>query len=166
MSERLESVLAGTAGLSIAAAVALYLTVCRTAESSDSLARSRLVPLLVVGISAQCLHVAEEYGTGFHVRFPELLGLVPWSARFFLGFNAFWIVLWSISVFGMLANLGAAYFPLWFLAIGLVLNGVAHPLLAIASRGYFPGLITSPIVGALGWVLSLRLWELTQERVP
>lgn len=32
--------------------------------------------------------------------------------------------------------------------------GIAHPILAIAAGGYFPGLVSSPFNG----VASVRLW--------
>jgi hypothetical protein len=40
-------------------------------------------------------------------------------------------------------------------------NGVAHPLLSVATGGYFPGLFTSPVVGGIGLVLLSRLWKAT-----
>ena len=43
-----------------------------------------------------------------------------------------------------------------FLAIGMVLNGIVHPLLSVRAGGYFPGLVTSPLVGARLWT-SRRL---------
>ncbi|MCP5090226.1 MAG: hypothetical protein GY949_04810, partial [Gammaproteobacteria bacterium] len=55
-----------------------------------------------------------------------------------------------------------AYFAAWFLAIAGMLNGVAHPLLAIAAGGYFPGLITSPFIGAAGVWLWLGLRKATR----
>jgi len=53
-------------------------------------------------------------------------------------------------------------FPIWCFAIAAIVNGIAHPLLAVAARGYFPGLITSPVVGVVGVLLWIRLIALTR----
>ena len=53
--------------------------------------------------------------------------------------------------------------PIWFFAIAAIANGIGHPVLAVVARGYFPGLITSPIVGVLGVLLWLRLQGLTRS---
>jgi hypothetical protein len=52
-------------------------------------------------------------------------------------------------------------FPLWFLAIAMMVNGVAHPLLGLDARGYFPGLATAPALGVVGAMLWMRLLSLT-----
>ena len=36
------------------------------------------------------------------------------------------------------------------------MNGLAHPLLAARTGGYFPGLFSSPLVGVVVGVLLLR----------
>ncbi len=54
-----------------------------------------------------------------------------------------------------------ALLPVWFFAIGAIVNGIAHPMLAVVSQGYFPGSITSPVVGVLGVLLWVRLQVLT-----
>jgi hypothetical protein len=43
-------------------------------------------------------------------------------------------------------------------------NGIAHPLLAIADGGYFPGLVTSPFIAAASALLWIRLRAATQPR--
>jgi hypothetical protein len=55
-----------------------------------------------------------------------------------------------------------ALFPIWFFALASIGNGIAHPVLAIIARGYFPGLVTSPIVGIVGILLWRRLTLLTR----
>lgn len=45
-----------------------------------------------------------------------------------------------------------------FLALGGgVLNGTGHIILSVATRGYFPGLYTAPIVLCVGGYLAYRL---------
>jgi len=161
MSEELRSILLGTAGLSVAAVAALGLTLARGGVVADKRELRTSLLLSCVAILLQAAHFAEEWATGFHQRFPELLGLSPWSTRFFVTFNLVWIALWLLSLWGMKARRRVALFPLWFLGLGCVANGIAHPLFALRTEGYFPGLVTSPLVGIVGLLLLRRLFRIT-----
>lgn len=161
MSPALRSVLIGTAGLDVAAVLALGLTWGRGGVRGG---RDTVRTALLVGGAmwlAQGLHFTEELATGFHQRFPELLGLAPWSARFFVTFNLVWLVVWALSLWGLADRRQIALFPLWFLAIAGLANGVVHPLLSLRVAGYFPGLVTSPLVGLGGLFLLARLRAVT-----
>jgi hypothetical protein len=103
-----------------------------------------------------------EYVTRFYVRAPEFLGLVAWPSEFFVIFNLVWIALWLVAAVGMKRGIRAAFFPVWFFAVGLVGNALWHPLLSLATGGYFPGLFTSPFAGIIGVLLLSRLWRLTK----
>jgi hypothetical protein len=111
----------------------------------------------MVATLVQALHFAEEFTTGFQQRFPELLGLVPWPASFFVSFNLFWLAVWALSTRGLVARRRPAVAALWFLGIAGVVNGIAHPLLSVQVGAYFPGLFTSPFIGLAGWLLLRRL---------
>jgi hypothetical protein len=120
-----------------------------------------------LAIGVQLLHFAEELATGFPERFPPQLGLSPWSAGFFVAFNLFWLVVWvwSARALGGRARGGGrrlAVAALWFLAIAGIANALAHPALAIRAGGYFPGLVTSPLIGVAGLVLARRLAGVTR----
>jgi hypothetical protein len=156
MPASLQSVVLGLIPLQIILVVALGLTVTRLPRA-DSATRDRLVSLFLIGIAAQSFHFIEEFVTGFHCRWPELLGLSPWSAEFFVSFNVSWIAVWALSAAGLRAGIRAALFPTWFFAIGMTVNLVGHPLLALNAGGYFPGLWTSPVVGVIGVTLLGRL---------
>lgn len=160
MPEPLVSILIGTAGLSVAALVALALAIARGIPSVDSAKRWSL---LAVAVHAG--HFAEEAQTGFYVRFPELLGLTPWPLSFFVVFNLLWIGVWvaCIRVLGRWPR--AAGFPIWFLALASAANGIVHPLLAWLAGGYFPGLWTSPAAGLAGIAL-LRALTTRASPVP
>jgi hypothetical protein len=164
MDEELRSVVLGTAGLTVAALAAGLVTVSRgPVETSrtelESAARVALLTTLV-----QLVHFAEELATGFHARFPEQLGLVPWRVWFFVAFNLFWLAVWAVSSWGLLAGRRLALAALWFLGIAGVANGIAHPLLAARGAGYFPGLVTSPVLGLVSLLLLRRLARLTRRR--
>jgi hypothetical protein len=102
--------------------------------------------------------------TGFYVRAPEFLGFVAWSSEFFVIFNLCWIALWLLGAVGIKGRIRVAFFPVWFFAIGMVGNAIWHPLLCLATRGYFPGLFTSPFGGIVGAMLLSRLWKLTAPK--
>ena len=166
MNEELRSILLGTAGLSVAGAIALFLTLSRGWVDERRARISGAVPIAFVAILFQAAHFTEELATSFHQRFPVLLGLTPWSLRFFVTFNLVWLAIWCLSAWGLVARCRAALFPLWFLAIGSIANGVVHPLFAILTGGYFPGLVTSPFVGVVGVFLIRRLLLVTDSGNP
>ena len=149
------SVFLGTLGLTLAALAALVLTFARGRVPVASVPRIRLVS--TAAILFQLGHFIEETLHQFYVRFPELLGLAPWSREFFLAFNLFWLTAWLLAIVGINAFWRISAFALWFLAIASMANGIIHPLLAFAIGGYFPGLWTSPFVGILGVVLFRAL---------
>lgn len=66
-----------------------------------------------------------------------------------------------LGAVGVKCEIRIAYFPLWFFGVGMVGNAVWHPLLCLATGGYFPGLFTSPFAGIIGVMLLSRLWKLT-----
>jgi hypothetical protein len=82
---------------------------------------------------------------------------------FFVSFNLAWIAIWIVSIPYLRLGRKPAFFAAWFIAISGMLNGVAHPVMAITSGGYFPGLITSPIIGLAGVILWQRLQRATSE---
>lgn len=83
------------------------------------------------------------------------------AVALFVSFNLAWLGIWVLSVWGLARRRRVALFPLWFLGIAGVANGLLHPLLALNARGYFPGLVTSPLVAAAGAPLMVRLASVT-----
>ena len=158
----MRSILIGTSGLSVAAIVALLLTFQRKPLLADPASRERTARIFLIGLAAQCLHFMEESVTGFPERFPALLGFQAWPEDFFVVFNLTWLSIWIFSTIGLQRGHWFALFPVWFFAIASIANGIAHPALAAAVRGYFPGLITSPVVGVLGVLLWFRLQAMTK----
>lgn len=166
MNEEVLSVLLGTAGLTVACVIALFITLLRPGISAEKTGLQATARVAVLAILIQATHFVEELATGFHKRFPDLLGLAPWPPRFFVSFNLIWLAIWSLSIWGLKARQRPALFPLWFLAIGCIANGLAHPLFAILTGGYFPGLVTSPFAGLVGVLLLRRLFLITNDRNP
>lgn len=161
MSGELRSLLAGTFGLTVLGLVALVFTLQRRPTSTS---RASLRPVLAVfgtGLVCQALHFGEELASGFYRRFPEQLGLSPWSTATFVQFNLLWLVVWIVAALGLRRHFRIAVWPVWFFALAMIANGIAHPLLALGSGGYFPGLFTAPLVGIAGVLLFVKLWQVT-----
>ncbi len=143
------------------AVVALWLTISRGGVAASAGALQPAVRVAAIAIAAQAGHFVEELTTGFHERLPAAFGLPPLSLRLFVSFNGAWLGIWALSAWGLAYRRQVALFPLWFLGIASVGNGLAHPLLALNAGGYFPGLATSPLVAAVGALLLARLSRVT-----
>jgi formate hydrogenlyase subunit 3/multisubunit Na+/H+ antiporter MnhD subunit len=159
------SILPSVVVLGLVAIVAVWLAQRRSSPDEAAKERDAASTVLGVATAIQSVHFAEEWATGFHARFPALLGLDPMPLAFFVTFNLAWIVVWIVSTPLLRRGRKPAFFAAWFLAIAGVLNGVAHPMMAIASGGYFPGLITSPVIGLAGVLVWQRLKNATSEPV-
>ena len=161
MASDFSSVTPSAVVLGAAALFALFLTLTRRWADMSREHVSRLARIAVVTILGQACHFAEELAMGFHERFPETFGLAPIPLAWFVSFNVAWLVIWVLSVLGLGTGSRAASFPLWFLGVACILNGIAHPALSALSGGYFPGLLTSPAVGVLGVLLLRSLFAVT-----
>ena len=164
MSEGLRSILLGPSTLFLGPilGIALILAFSGHGWSEDRRARRQVIKVLLVAVVLQGLHFAEELYTGLHLELPALFGLAPWSLGFFVGFNLFWLAVWLISAFAFDRGNRAALAPIWFLALAAVGNGIIHPLLALRVGGYFPGLVTAPVMGVAGVVVWMRLIRISR----
>ena len=106
MTELLRSELVGTAGLSVAAIVAVLLTVLRRPVAAGTHRRQATLAMAVV-LVLQIVHAAEEFLTRFYQEFPSMLRLVEWPASFFLIVNMVCLALWTISLFLIGAGVAA-----------------------------------------------------------
>lgn len=148
--------------LGLVALAALVLSVSRSSPPEGGEQRVAASRALAIALVLQSVHFAEEAATGFHHRFPAVFGMESMPLIFFLAFNLAWIAIWMASVSGLRSGRLSAFFAAWFLALAGIGNGLVHPALALASTGYFPGLVSSPFVaGACLW-LWLQLWAATR----
>ncbi len=143
------------------AVVALWLTVSRGGVTADAAAVRSAVWVAAIATATQAGHFVDELTTGLHERLPAAFGLPPMSLRLFVSFNVAWLVIWVLSARGLARRRHLALFPLWFLGIAAVANGLLHPLLALNAGGYFPGLATSPVMAVVGALLLARLARAT-----
>jgi len=151
------SLIPSIVALGLAAFAALLLALRHPSPTELSMERDTASRVLALATAIQCGHFAEEWATDFPARFPALFGLEPMPLSFFVVFNLTWIAFWIASVPLLRAARKPAFFAAWFLAIAGMLNGVAHPVMAAVSGGYFPGLISSPFIGLAGIYLWRRL---------
>ena len=156
------SFLPSIVALSVMAAAALVLTIARGGINADAAALSSAVRMAILAIVCQVLHFAEEAGGGLNRRLPEFFGLDPVSMESFVSVNLFALAVWVFSVPLLMARVPVVLFALWFLAVASVSNAVLHPALAIAAGGYFPGVLTSPVVGVAGLLLLRALARITR----
>lgn len=158
----MRSWLVGTTGLWVLLAVSVGLSWTRPLASLDRGGRRRLLVAGSVAILVQAAHFLEELATGFPRRFPSALGFEPWSGGAFAAFNLTWLCLWMAALGATARGRRWAEWPVWFLAVALVANAVAHPLLALARGTYFPGLVTAVAGGVVGLWLLATLADLTR----
>ena len=157
----LQSILLGTAGLSLAAVFSVLLSYGRHSVEQDALAR--ITQLVLIATALHVVHFSEEAFTGFHTEFPALLGLAPWPIGFFASFNLLCVFTWVLCI-PIIRSHKLAIAAIWFLAIASAVNFVAHPLLSFLVGGYFPGLWSSPFVGVAGLMLIRVLSLATKEK--
>jgi hypothetical protein len=142
--------------LGIAALAAIHFTTGRRSPPDMLEERLAAARALAIAAAVQCLHFLEEALTGFNTQLGGLFGLPEMSQSFFLAFNVVWLAIWAASVPAVRSGRAGGFFAAWFLAIAGTVNGIAHPLLAGVAGGYFPGLVSSPFIGAV----SVWLWVL------
>lgn len=147
--------------LGLAAFAALLLAQFRRSPPDNTKERSAASRTLAITIGIQVLHFIEELVTGFPDQFPAVFGVPGMSYTFFIAFNLAWIAIWVASIPGLQLGQPPTYFAAWFLAIAGMLSGIGHPLIAISAGGYFPGLVTAPLIGLAGVWLWRRLYAAT-----
>ncbi len=150
--------------LGLAGLAALVLALGRWSPPENVKQRRDAARVLTLSVGIQSIHFAEEAATGLHERLGALLGLPGMPLPLFVVFNLIWLGIWAASVPGLRSARGGAFFAAWFLAIAGMFNAVAHPLLAVAEGGYFPGLVSSPFIGVACVWLWLRLRGATRPR--
>lgn len=114
----------------------------------------RSLPVLIIAVLVQCVHLTEEIWSGFYRAFPPVMGGEPWSERQFVVFNVVWLAVFLAAAIGIEQRWRPAYVATLFLALGGGIgNGLGHVVLAIRAEGYFPGLYTAPFALVAGIAL-------------
>lgn len=150
-----------TFGLSMIAAYALYLLTSYRRMPDPA----RVLPLYLAALGIQCLHLLEEFVTKFYARFPvEIYHSAPFRPEEFIASQ---MIMFGLLVTGALAIYRGWKIPMvfvWFFVVMLqFVNAVQHPVYAVMTGGYFPGLFTSIPGWILGPMLFRRLWEVRKN---
>jgi hypothetical protein len=158
------SLLLGTAVLWVLVAVAALLAYSRTSLlRSDGLSKLILAAGWLA-LVAQIAHFLEELNAGIYESLPQALGLQFWPRSAFIAINLAFIASFLVAL-GLRGNSRRiADVPLWFLAVASCANAIIHPALAIRAGAYFPGLLTSPLVGLSGVALLFALVRSTRRQ--
>lgn len=160
MVTSLSSFLTGTIGLVVILVISIGIVATRPGARHWQL--GSVMPVLLIALACHVLHLLEETWTGFHILFPQMLGLAPWPLAMFITFNLVLLFTWLIGLGRSTHHRVYAVLYVFF-AIACVVNGFAHPIFSLISGSYFPGLYTSPLVGALGFLLLRRLAKAMQD---
>lgn len=158
----MQSLIPSALALGLAALAAVFLAARRRSPPGATAERSAAAGVLALAVVIQSAHFLEEALTGFPGRLGDLFGLPGMPLWFFVGFNVLWIGIWIASVRGIRSGRAVAFFAAWFLAIAGMINGIAHPLMAVAGGGYFPGLVSSPLIAGVCVWLWVRLLRATR----
>jgi hypothetical protein len=113
-------------------------------------------------VFVQALHSLEEYANGFFEIFPParmIEGMLPGFAR--PGFVVFNLLLVAFGVWCLVRPVfgdwpSARRWTWVWVAIELY-NGIGHPVWALATRTYNPGLYSAPLLLGLAIFLALQL---------
>lgn len=146
--------------------LAIWWAVTRPSPPTRREERGSAAYALAIAWAAQAVHFAEEAATAFPERLGSVLGLPTMPVAFFLVFNLCWLGIWGASVLPIRDGRPWAFLAAWFLSIAGMMNGVLHPLLAVVTGEYFPGLWSSPVVGAASAWLLLKLRRATEPSHP
>ena len=149
------SLMPSLVALSFPALAAIVLTAIRPHIRMDRVARSRFLIVLGLTIIGQFFHFVEELLSELYVELPSMFGFPPVSESFFMRANLAFLAIWVVALFALRRGIVIGLLPLWFLGWAELLNLFLHPVLALWTGGYFPGVVTAPIVGVLG-ILSLK----------
>lgn len=122
---------------------------------------NRVLPLYLLLLAAELLHMGEEFLTSFPDEFSKLTGASMTQEIFIIWFVIVGTILALLSMIGIMHQNPLSNFFLWFVIIGPgFVNGIAHfifPLLA--GTFYFPGLITVLLPVAVGIYLAVRIYK-------
>ncbi len=137
---------------------------------------SAILPLYLIAIAWQFIHMAEEFATGFQYYFPLVNGgahswFAPgtgWGDSLFITFNMIANAGFVIGALGIVLQHRTPTFLICFFTFGMLWNGFGHPTLAYlfhdvyGSGWYFPGLVTSPGHLLLSSALVVHIWRRTR----
>lgn len=121
----------------------------------------RVVPLYLLALGWQFVHFIEEYQTGFYYRWPtEIFDAEPYGDKEFVTINVVSYTAFVASGIALMFRVPELSLPAIFFAVmGVMVNGIQHPIYSLMVRGYFPGLLSSLADLVLGPMLLRQLFR-------
>lgn len=116
----------------------------------------------IAALIMQYLHIFEEWQTNFAGAFPPGLGYAPWQHNDYMIMTGVNLAIVTVGLIPLLMGTRIGTYVACFMALLGIVNGIAHPILAIlfADGWYFSGLITAVPHLALGF----WLWHALRDK--
>ena len=139
----------------MAASWALYMFTLRKRMPEPA----EVAPLYLFALGWQFVHFIEEFETGFQFRWlTEIFRTQPYGDNKFVLINLLSYTAFAVSGVGLMLRVPHLSIPaIFFTVMGVMVNGVQHPLYSAMTRGYFPGLWSSLGDLVLGPLLLKRM---------
>jgi hypothetical protein len=120
---------------------------------------AEFLPIFFVALAVQFIHFAEEFATGFAMKFPSLYGGAPYSDTLFVTFNMVSYSIFTLTcILVFIRGIRFLLVPsLFFIVYGAIGNAIAHTWWSVYLHGYFPGLVTAQIYWILGPLVLYKL---------
>jgi len=147
---------------SMAASLAVYMLTLRNRMPDPT----SVTPLYFLALAWQLVHFVEENSTGFRYRWPkEIFGAKPYGDRQYVAINALSYAVFIAGGVALMKRRPEFSLPAIFFAVmGVMYNGIQHPIYSYMVKGYFPGLFTGSVDLALGPFLLKRLLAAPERR--
>jgi len=120
----------------------------------------RILPLFVLAVGMQFVHMTEEFVAGFPEHFSALTGASLTPDKFVLVALLGGGMAYAFPGFGIVHRHPVANYILWFFLIGPagLVNSIAHVSFPfMTGTPYFPGLITVALPTVFGTALAVRI---------
>jgi hypothetical protein len=119
----------------------------------------KITAFYLLSLAWQLVHFVEENSTGFRYRWPvEIFGTQPYGDRQYVAINALSYAVFLAGGVALLKRRPEFSLPAVFFAVmGVMYNGVQHPIYSFLVKGYFPGLWTGLVDLVMGPFLLRRL---------
>jgi hypothetical protein len=124
-------------------------------------APAHVLPIYLVALTVQFLHMGEEFATGFYWRWPEqIFHSPPMTETEHVVINMVSYAVFTIGALGIWYEIKWLMIIVWFVTLmGVVGNAIQHPIYCLKVRGYFPGIYTSLLYWIVAPILVVRLWN-------
>lgn len=120
----------------------------------------KIAAFYLLALAWQLVHFVEENSTGFRYRWPvEIFDTQPYGDRQYVAINALSYAVFLAGAVALLKRKAEFSLPAVFFAVmGVMYNGVQHPIYSLMVKGYFPGLWTGLVDLIMGPFLLRSLF--------